>query len=158
MTESYTGRNNVSMDSKGRVMMPVNFRDLLARTCGSRIVITIDLHEPCLVIYPYHRWTEIEENFSARPGAGAKLNQIKRLLLGHAKSCELDSAGRFLIPQYLRQYAELDSNVSVVGIDENKIEVWDDIKWEENLQKYSGKALKDDETTETMLQGLDFNF
>ena len=157
MTESYTGRNNVSMDSKGRVMMPVNFRDLLARTCGSRIVITIDLHEPCLVIYPYHRWTEIEENFNALPGAGARVNQIKRRLLGHAKSCELDSAGRFLIPQYLRQYAELDSNVSVVGV-VNKMEVWNDIKWEENLQKFTGEALKDDETTEAMLQQMNFNF
>lgn len=145
------------MDSKGRVMMPANFREQLARSCDSKIVITINIHEPCLVIYPYHRWTEIEEQFSDRPGAGALVNQVKRLLFGNAKSCELDSAGRFLIPQYLRKYAELDSNVSVIGMT-NQMEVWNDIKWEDNLFKNSREALKDNATAEALLQEINFNF
>lgn len=115
-----TGEYQHSLDSKGRIFMPAKLRDEL----GEVFFITISM-DKCLCAYSGESWQELSDKVNAMPF----VKQRKmRPLFAHAARCELDSQGRVLIPQSLRDYAGLTKNVSVVGCN-NHAELWDSDVW-----------------------------
>jgi MraZ protein len=123
----FRGINAINVDTKGRLAVPTRYREELGTEDG--LVITIDTEEKCLLLYPAKHWQVIEENLQRLPSFDAITRRIQRLLIGHATDVKLDSNGRLLLPQLLREYAELDKRVLMVG-QGNKFEVWAESIWE----------------------------
>lgn len=115
------GEYQHSLDSKGRLFIPAKLRDEL----GEVFFVTLSM-ERCLCAYSSENWAAFSEKVNAMP----YIKQRKmRPLFAHAARCELDSQGRALIPQNLRQYAGLTKSVTVVGCN-NHAELWDTDSWQ----------------------------
>jgi MraZ protein len=124
----FQGISKINMDPKGRVAMPARYREHLMDASGGRIVATVSVFEPCLWLYPIQEWEQVRAKLQTLPTANAESRRILRLLLGHATDLELDGSGRILLPQVLRDFAQLDKQVSLVG-QINKFELWSDDAW-----------------------------
>jgi MraZ protein len=122
----FRGINSITLDAKGRMAMPARYRDLL----DSSMVVTIDTEETCLLLYPVMEWQRIEASLQKLPSFNAAARRIQRLLIGHATDVDLDSQGRILLPQELRNYAQLQKQAVLIG-QGNKFEIWNDETWQQ---------------------------
>jgi MraZ protein len=125
----FRGLNAINLDTKGRLAVPTKYRERLQELSGTRMIITIDTEQPCLLVYPFNSWQEIEVKLAALPSFNPVARRIQRLLIGHATEVELDSQGRFLLPSELRDYAQLEKKVMLLG-QGNKFEIWSDARWQ----------------------------
>ena len=124
----FRGANAVSLDSKGRLAMPSRYRDELAARGNGQLIITIDAIDRCLCLYPLPEWELIEAKLRDLPSLREAARRLQRVLIGNAVDLELDSNGRLLIPPRLREYANLDKRVVLVG-QLNKFQVWNEDDW-----------------------------
>jgi MraZ protein len=124
----FRGEYSLSIDAKGRLAIPSRYRERLVEECGGKLVVTISLLERCLVVYPYPRWQRIENELKDLPALDSQAQAINHLLIGHAVDCDMDSNGRVLLSQALRNFAGLDKHVMMVG-QVDKFEFWDDAGW-----------------------------
>ena len=125
----FRGVTHLSLDAKGRLAVPSRHRDALMAAGGGRLVLTADPSR-CLLMYPIEAWEPIEARLMALSSFNEKIRSLQRLLVGHADEVDMDSAGRILVPPALRQYAELEHRVVLVG-QGNKFELWDETKWQQ---------------------------
>ncbi|EON89537.1 division/cell wall cluster transcriptional repressor MraZ [Plesiomonas shigelloides subsp. oncorhynchi] len=129
----FRGALSLSLDSKGRLAIPTRYRDHLLNECLGQLICTIDIHQPCLLLYPLPQWEFIEQKLAGLSSMVPEERRIQRLLLGHAAECEMDSAGRILLPATLRSYAQLHKELMLVG-QLNKFEIWDADAWQQQIQ------------------------
>lgn len=108
--------------------MPSKYRERLQTSGEGQLVVTLDMNEPCLLIYSLPEWEDIERKLVRLPSLNKQAVRLKRLLLGHASECELDSHGRILLPPALRDLVKLDKHVVLLG-QGNKFELWDEQAW-----------------------------
>lgn len=87
--------------------MPTRYRDQLLESATGQMVCTIDIHHPCLLLYPCLNGEIIEQKLSRLSSMNPVERRVQRLLLGHASECQMDNAGRLLIAPILRQHAGL---------------------------------------------------
>jgi MraZ protein len=127
---SFRGLQAATLDDKGRLAVPKRFRETLQQVCKGEVVLTIDIHDACLLMYPLAVWQGIEAKLMAMPNMDPATRRVQRLLLGHAVDMELDSAGRILIPDLLRDHAQMSRDVMLVG-QGNKIEFWSSDVWQQ---------------------------
>ncbi|MPN49352.1 Transcriptional regulator MraZ [bioreactor metagenome] len=119
------GSYNHKLDSKGRTVLPARFRGEL----GSSIVATIGV-DRCIALYPVSRWEELILKLKDLSSFKKKTRDFRRVLLSMATELEIDGSGRILIPSGLREYAVIDQEVTLIGL-EDHLEIWDSIRWEE---------------------------
>jgi MraZ protein len=124
----FRGVSNLSLDAKGRIVLPARYRDPLSEICQSQHIITIDTEQPCLLIYPLNEWELIEEKIEALPSFNPTTRRIQRLLIGHATDVEVDASGRMMISTPLREYAQLGKRVVMIG-QGKKFELWSEETW-----------------------------
>ncbi|MBW7983056.1 division/cell wall cluster transcriptional repressor MraZ [Enterobacillus tribolii] len=130
----FRGATTINLDSKGRLAVPTRYRDLLVEESQGQMVCTIDLHQPCLLLYPLPQWEVIEQKLSRLSSMNPAERRVQRLLLGHASECQMDNAGRLLIANTLRQHAGLTKQVMLVG-QFNKFELWDEETWYQQVRE-----------------------
>lgn len=121
----FIGEYHHSVDEKGRMAVPAKFRAKLKNGA----VVTKGL-DNCLVIYPRSEWETLAEKLSSLPISQANTRAFSRLMLAGAMDIELDKQGRVIVPEYLRKYAHVKKKVVVAGL-YNRLEVWNEDKWEE---------------------------
>ena len=124
----FRGVQHINMDAKGRLAMPARQREPLLSRCDGQIVVTIDTQSNCLVVYPLPEWERIEQDIQGLPALNPAVKRFQRLMLGYATDLELDGNGRMLLPQPLREYAQLDKKLVLVG-QGNKLELWSEALW-----------------------------
>ncbi|MDP1540745.1 MAG: division/cell wall cluster transcriptional repressor MraZ [Moraxellaceae bacterium] len=125
----FRGYDELTMDVKGRVGLPARYHDRVIADCQGRFVLTVDLRESCLTLYPLPEWEAIEARFNALPGANPAIAMLKRRILGYATEVSLDATGRFLISPELRQFAKLEKHVVLTG-QGKKCEIWQKSAWD----------------------------
>lgn len=128
------GVNHISLDAKGRMALPTRYRERLNERCDGQIVVTVD-RDHCLLIYPLPEWEEIERKLVRLPSLNKQARRLQRLLIGHATECQLDGNGRVLLPQPLRDFADLQRNVVLIG-QGNKFELWNEKLWNERREQW----------------------
>lgn len=128
------GAHALALDSKGRLAVPTKYRDWLREECDGQLVCTIDISNPCLLLYPLNEWEEIEKKLKSLSSMNPAERRLQRLLLGYASECELDSSGRLLISTPLRQHAGLDKQIMLIG-QLNKFEIWSESRWLEQVNQ-----------------------
>ena len=137
----FIGEYQHNIDPKKRLALPSKFRKEL----GTKVVVTRGL-DKCLFVYPIKTWKELAEKLGTLPMGESSTRSFVRLMLAGAVDSDVDSQGRILLPEYLKEYAGLDRAVTVAGLF-NRLEIWDDAKWKE----YRNKAEKNsDEVAEQL--------
>lgn len=130
----FRGASAINLDTKGRVTIPTRFRAQLLDDCQGQMVCTIDTQQSCLLLYPLSEWEEIELKLSKLSSMNPHERRLQRLLLGYAMEGEMDSNGRFLLSAPLRQHAQLEKQIMLVG-QLNKFEIWDANVWQQQVQQ-----------------------
>lgn len=129
----FRGIAQLNLDSKGRLAVPARHRDALIERCGGHLVITADA-DHCLLIYPLPDWELIQQKLEGLSNLDARVRELQRRLIGFAVDVDIDSAGRVLISPALRQFAQLDKNVVLVG-QGRKFELWNQDNWEQLINR-----------------------
>ena len=124
----FRGVQHINMDAKGRLAVPSRQRESLLAQSNGCVVITIDTQSHCLTLYPLPEWERIEADIQSLPALNPAVKRFQRLMLGYAADIELDGSGRVLLPQSLRDYAQLEKKVVLVG-QGNKMELWSEEQW-----------------------------
>ena len=120
----FMGEYNHTIDAKGRLIIPSKFREVL----GDEFVVTKGL-DGCLFVYDNQEWAAFEEKLKALPLMNKESRKFVRFFLAGAASVEVDKQGRILLPSVLREFAELDKDVVLVGV-ASRIEIWSKQKWD----------------------------
>ena len=119
------GEYDHSLDSKGRLIMPAKLREDM----GEKFIITTGL-DGCLFGFSMIEWQKFEDKLKTLPITNKNARNFVRFFLSGATECELDKQGRFLIASKLREVANLDKDVTIIGAG-TRIEIWNTKKWEE---------------------------
>ncbi len=120
---SFLGRHDHTIDKKGRLSIPAAYRaEIVRRSEMPSILTSYGNH---LALYPREYWRENIEGGLAKISEWDKEGQaFRRLIVGGATECPIDSQGRILVPANLREHAKLQGKVTLVGV-LNFIEIWD---------------------------------
>lgn len=118
------GEYKHNVDTKGRVSIPSKFRVDL----GDSFVITKGM-DNCLFIYSKDEWSKFENKLKELPVTSSKVRSFMRFFFAGACECEVDKQGRINIPQNLREYANIDKDVVIVGVS-TRAEIWNKDSWE----------------------------
>ncbi|MCF6337323.1 MAG: division/cell wall cluster transcriptional repressor MraZ [Gammaproteobacteria bacterium] len=127
----FRGVNALNLDAKGRVAMPTRHRQRLSDTCDGQMVITVDNSDRCLLLYPLQEWEVVERKLQKLPSFNRQARRLQRMLIGHATEVEMDGTGRLLVPPPLREFADLEKRVVLIG-QSNKFELWNEELWTES--------------------------
>lgn len=119
---SFKGSYMYSVDEKGRVNLPAKLRKYVSPEANDTFVLTRGL-EKCLFVYPVDEWNKLEENLRSLSSYDPEHRRFIRSLLELASECQLDGQARLTIPQELREYANIQSEVRIIGT-LDKIELW----------------------------------
>jgi MraZ protein len=128
----FRGRYEHAIDSKGRISIPSKFREILTEKYDDRLIITNFDH--CLVAFPYEEWSVLEQKVNSLSLVKKEAKTFLRFFYSSAIDCMIDKQGRLLIPQTLRDYANLQRDVILVG-EGKKIEIWAKERWEEVVKR-----------------------
>ncbi|MCB9452652.1 MAG: division/cell wall cluster transcriptional repressor MraZ [Anaerolineaceae bacterium] len=123
----FWGEYSHQLDEKGRLIIPARFRPHL--TSGAVLTRGLDRN---LVVYPQTAWTSLCESLNQMPITHPTGRALRRLLFSGAMELTLDRQGRISIPAYLRDYAALDSEVLIAGM-ETFLELWEPTSWRATL-------------------------
>lgn len=118
------GEYEHSMDSKGRLIMPAKLREDI----GEKFIVTKGL-DGCLFAFSLTEWTNFEQKLRSLPISNKDARTFTRFFFAGAIDCEIDKQGRFLISSNLREFAGLEKDVVIVGMD-SRIEIWNKEKWQ----------------------------
>ena len=124
----FRGVSNINLDAKGRLAIPTRYRDGLIDLCDADLVVTIDSGERCLLIYPLPNWEDVQRKVEALSSFNPQSRRIQRLLIGHATDIQMDRSGRVLLTSPLREYAQLEKRVVMLG-QGNRLELWSETVW-----------------------------
>jgi len=134
----FRGIAQLNLDSKGRLAVPARHRDLLLERCAGHLVITADA-DRCLLVYPLPDWELIQQKLEGLSNLDPRVRDLQRRLIGFAVDVDMDNSGRVLIAPALRQYAQLEKNVVLVG-QGKKFELWNQETWEQLIARSAGFA------------------
>lgn len=137
------GEYEHTLDEKNRVSLPRQFRTGL----GKRIVMTRGL-DNCLFVYPKANWEKVMQKLQEMSFAQADQRGFNRFILSGAAEVEVDAAGRILVPEHQRAFANLKKNVVFAGVSD-RVEVWDAEVWKAYKTAIEKKA---DSIAETLGQ------
>lgn len=121
----FMGEYNHTIDAKGRLIVPSKFREQL----GSEFIATKGL-DGCLFVYPKEEWANIEEKFRNIPLTTKDARKFSRFFFAGAAVCEVDRQGRILLPQVLREFADLQKEAVLAGV-LSRIEIWSKERWQD---------------------------
>lgn len=130
----FIGEYTYSIDEKKRLAIPSKFRNLLDK--GGVITRGLD---NCLFLYSYEEWEKLAKKLSEMPLSRADARGFARIMLSGAMEVSFDNLGRILVPDYLKEYAQLKKRVVVAGL-YNRIEIWDEEGWKTYKEKTEKEA------------------
>jgi len=117
------GEYRHTIDDKKRVAVPASFRRLF----GRKVVLTRGL-DTCLFLYPIKSWRAITEKLSRLALGAADTRSFVRFFLAGAVETEVDSMGRILVPDFLKDFAQLKTKVVIAGVND-RVEIWNEDRW-----------------------------
>ena len=126
----FMGEYGHTIDAKGRIIVPVKFRESL----GDNFIITKGL-DNCLFVYTNEEWQRFEEKLKTLPLTNKNARTFTRFFLAGAASVEVDKQGRILLPSVLREFAGLEKDVVLVGV-ASRIEIWSKDRWLQSISTY----------------------
>jgi MraZ protein len=138
----FYGESVHSLDSKNRVFVPRRFQDLLTRTPEGNLVAFLALGEDaCLYLFSEAGFKQANEELRTRVFTSEEQRAAKRMFFANSQRVDLDSSGRILIPEKLRQKVGIEKDVVMVGNDD-RAEIWPLGGWEDYQERNEGVLKK----------------
>ncbi|HSX09811.1 MAG TPA: division/cell wall cluster transcriptional repressor MraZ [Candidatus Saccharimonadales bacterium] len=122
------GQYESRIGEKHQAGLPKKFKDVL----GTKLIVTKGF-ENCLIIVSEDNWKTLLEGTEGKPFTNKSIRELQRFLLGNATYVELDQKGRFVVPEYLRKFAQIDTDIVFVGV-QRFVEIWNKDSWEEHQE------------------------
>lgn len=119
----FLGRFEHSVDVKGRVAVPARYRERLS----GELVLTRG-NDGCLYLFTQEAFEPLSEKLDAMPMGESDVRNLRRSVYSSAEPVELDKQGRIVIPDHLRSYASIESEVTIIGVGKY-VEIWNTAKW-----------------------------
>jgi MraZ protein len=131
----FRGAAKITLDDKGRVVIPTRYRERLLERSAGQVVVTVDRDGECLLIYPLNDWEQVERRLMELPSLHPQSRRLQRLMVGHATDLALDGHGRMLLPPELREFAGLNRHAVLIG-QGSRCELWDEARWNERREAW----------------------
>jgi MraZ protein len=147
----FRGSSFHTIDSKGRIIIPARFRDVI-KAQGSNGVM-VSRMDGGLMAYQYDEWRKIETRILSLAEKSENMRRFRRVFIGGAFECSCDKQDRILIPQNLRQYAEIDKEIVLVGVLDH-FEIWSRKSWDRENIHLEKNMKKEDARNEIAKLGL----
>jgi len=128
------GEYTHSLDDKNRLSLPMKFR----KEMGKLVVIAPGL-DACLSIFTEKEWSKISAKLSESSMLQTDNRSFSRFMFGQAVDTDVDSNGRILIPEHLRERSKLGSKVTVIGV-QNRAEIWNEAVWNKYKKSVDSQA------------------
>lgn len=143
----FQGETAISVDEKGRLAIPIAYRELVAHECGNRLILTYNPFETgCLFIYPEKVWAPVRDQVNALPKAKKVHRSLQLKLVGAAMLLEPDGSGRVSLPASHRAAAGIERRAVLVGMGD-KFELWSEQAHLDQIRQTIGE----DEVSDAML-------
>jgi transcriptional regulator MraZ len=136
----FRGSSAHTLDSKGRIIIPSRFRNVIRE--GGEDAVMITSMDNCLFAYALDEWGKIEEKILSLAEKSAEMRRFRRVFVGGAFECACDKQGRVLVPPTLRDYAQLGKDIVLVGVLDH-FEIWSKDNWEKENQLMESDMLKE---------------
>jgi len=128
------GEYTHTLDTKKRLSLPAKWREEL----GRKLVLTRGL-DTCLFVYPLPAWQRITDKVAQLPLGQADTRSFNRFFFAGAVEVEVDSNGRILVPDFLKEFAALKEKVVFAGI-HDRVEIWDEKVWNAYKKQIEAQA------------------
>ncbi|WP_256646244.1 division/cell wall cluster transcriptional repressor MraZ [Thermomonas paludicola] len=136
----FQGETAITIDDKGRLSIPTAYRDLVARECGNRLVVTYNPFENgCLYVYPHAVWERVRDQVNALPKTRKTSRVLQLKLVGAAAFAEPDGNARISIPASHRSAVGIEKRAVLLGMGE-KFELWSEQAHHEQIRQTLGDA------------------
>lgn len=120
----FQGETAITIDDKGRLAIPVAYREPVARVCANRLVVTYNPYENgCLWLYPHAVWEKVRDEVIKLPSAKFAHRNLQLKLVGAATFVEADGNGRVLLPASHRNAVGIEKKAVLLGMG-GKFELW----------------------------------
>lgn len=143
----FYGEFKHTLDRKGRLIIPSKFRDAFKESYAEKLYLTRGL-DACLFLFPEDEWRTQEAKFKSKPFTKTQTRKFNRLFFSGAAEIIPDKQGRMLIPNYLKQFADIKRDVVLVGVS-SRIEIWSQDKWQDY---YRSSRESFDEIAENLIE------
>ena len=124
-----------NLDTKGRLILPARFREAADQNSVVKFFVTRGL-ESCVFMFSEAEWRQYEQKFRDIPFTKQDSRTFNRMFFAGAVDVIPDKQGRFIIPQYLKDFAGIKDQTVLIGVS-NRIEIWDQARWQEYYAKSS---------------------
>jgi len=125
----FYGEFEHSLDKKSRVIIPAKFREAFKDNYAEKFYITRGL-DGCLFLFTEEEWSKQEQKFKSLSFTKTEARKFNRLFFSGASEIVCDSQGRVLIPNYLKEFAQIQKDVVIIGVS-NRIEIWSKARWKD---------------------------
>lgn len=123
----FYGEYSHNLDKKNRLIIPSRFREKIDELGVEKLFLTRGLDQ-CLFVFAESEWRPLENKFKSMPFTKREVRKFRRMFFSGAVEVSFDKQWRILIPDYLKEYADISREVMVIGVS-NRIEIWDKQKW-----------------------------
>jgi len=147
----FRGSSFHTIDSKGRIIIPTRYRDVIRAGGGNGIVVS--RMDKSLVSYTLEGWSKIESKILSLAEKSENMRRFRRVFIGGSFECSCDNQDRLLIPPALRQYAELKKEIVLVGVLDH-FEVWSRENWDKENMNMEKDMQKEEVRNEIAKLGL----
>jgi MraZ protein len=128
----FRGAAKITLDDKGRMVVPARFREPLIERSSGRLVVTVHMGGQRLVIYPMDDWLEVERKIMGLSSVNPETERFQQLMVGLANEQVLDGHGRMLLPPDLRRLANIERHAVLVG-QGSRFELWEEKRWTDKV-------------------------
>ena len=142
----FQGETAITLDDKGRISIPTAYRELIASSCGNRLVVTYNPFEMgCLWLHPVKEWEPLRDQVNGLSPLESVHRNLQLKLVGAAMQVEVDANGRLLVPPSKRSAAAIEKKAVLLGMG-NKFELWSE---EAHLQRIR-QSIREEQVTPAM--------
>ena len=144
----FQGETAITIDDKGRLAIPTAYREIVARECGNRLVVTYNPFESgCLYLYPQPVWERVRDQVNALPRTRKNSRLLQLKLVGAAAFAEPDGSGRISIPASQRSAVGIEKKAVLLGMGD-KFELWSEQAHHAQIRQ----SISDDDLSTQMLE------
>lgn len=147
----FRGTSFHTIDSKGRVIIPARFRDIIKN--GDQDGVVVSRMDGTLYAYPFEEWKKIENKILSLAEKSDSMRRFRRIFIGGAFECSCDKQDRILVPPALRQYAALEKEIVLVGALDH-FEIWSVESWNAEIEQLEKDSKKEDVRNEIAKLGI----
>ena len=147
----FRGYSYHTIDNKGRIIIPARFRDIIRANGGDSVMVS--RMDNCLVGYSIDEWRKLESKILSMAEKSENIRRFRRVFIGGASECNYDKQDRILIPQALREYAELEKDIVLVGVVDH-FEIWRRENWDSESEEFDEDMKSEEARNEIARLGI----